>query len=65
MNDKDKKIKELNIRLEATRKMNKKEPDNPFADISRVEMSFIAPNPDDRMSLFPRSSSLKELAGGV
>lgn len=28
-------------------------------------MSFIASTPDDRMSLFPRSSSLKDLAGGV
>ena len=48
MHEKDKKIKELTIRLEATRKLNKKE-DNPF-----LEMSVIIPTPDDnRDSMFP------------
>lgn len=65
MNDKDKKIKELTIRLDATRKLNKKDNDNPFSEMSKMDMSIIVAAPDDRMSLFQRSSSIKDIAGGV
>lgn len=61
--EKDKKIKELNIRLETIRKLNKNtQGENPFQDISKIDMSIITETPDE---MFIRSSALRDIAGGV